>query len=111
MSPDQIEAEMCSNPNGPQQKYISEGTDRLRTEIDRSYAKVEQQQAEEQAQRDAEHSERVEAGKGIDGAELLDRVYEFLGRFVAYPSKDARVAHVLWIAHAHLMHCWDTRRD
>ena len=108
MTPDQIEAEMRDNPNGPQQKYISEGTDRLRAEIDRSYAKVEQQRAEEQAQRDAERAERVEAGKGIDGAELLDRVYEFLGRFVVYPSKEAHVAHVLWTAHAHLMHCWDT---
>jgi hypothetical protein len=108
MTPDQIEAAMRDNPKGPQQKYISEGTDRLRTEIDRSYAKVEQQRAAEQAQRDAEQAERVEAGKGIDGAGLLDRVYEFLGRFVAYPSKDARVAHVLWIAHAHLMDCWDT---
>jgi hypothetical protein len=109
MTPDQIEAEMRNNPNGPQQKYISEGTDRLRTEIDRSYAKVEQQRAEEQKQRNAEHAERAAAGKGIDGAELLDRVYEFLGRFVAYPSMNARVAHVLWIAHAHLMDCWDAR--
>jgi hypothetical protein len=108
MTPDQIEAAMRDNPKGPQQKYINEGADRLRAEIDRSYAKVEQQLAEEQAQRDAEQAERVESGKGINGAELLDRVYEFLGRFVAYPSKDARVAHVLWIAHAHLMHCWDT---
>jgi hypothetical protein len=108
MTPDQIEAEMRDNPDGPQQKYISEGTDRLRAEIDRSYAKVEQQQAEEQTQRDTEHAERVAAGKGIDGAELLDQVYEYLGRFVVYPSREARVAHTLWIAHAHLMHCWDT---
>jgi hypothetical protein len=108
MSPDQIEAEMRDNPSGPQQKYISEGTDRLRVEIDRSYAKAEQQQAEEQAQRDAEHAERVEAGKGIDGAQLLDRVYEFLGRFVAYPSKDAQTTHTLWIAHTHLIQGFDT---
>jgi hypothetical protein len=107
MTQDQIEAEMRDNPAGPQQKYI-EGTDRLRDEIARSRTKAEQQQAQEQAQKDAEHSERVSAGRSIDGAELLDRVYEFLGRFVAYPSKDARVAHVLWIAHAHLMECWDT---
>jgi len=26
---------------------------------------------------------------------------------VAYPSKDARVAHTLWIAHTHLMDAWD----
>lgn len=108
MTPDQIEAEMRDNPNGPQQKYISEGTDRLHTEIARSYAKVEQQQAEEQAQRDAEHAERVAAGKGIDGAELLDQIYEYLGRFVVYPSKEARVAHTLWTVHTHFMDVWDS---
>jgi hypothetical protein len=107
LSRSEIETEMRAHPGGPQQKYL-EGTDRLTREIDRSLEKVEQQQAEEQAQRDAEHAERVEAGKDVDGAEVLNQVYEFLGRFVCYPSKDARVAHVLWIAHAHLMHCWDT---
>ena len=103
MSPDEVEVEMREHPNGPQQKYL-EGGDRLRQEIDRSFDKVEQQQQ----QRDEEHARRVEAGKGIGGAELLDRVYEFLGRFVVYPSKEAHVAHVLWIVHAHLMDCWDT---
>jgi hypothetical protein len=38
-----------------------------------------------------------------DGAELLDRVYAFLRRFVAYPTDDAAVAHALWVAHTHLM--------
>ena len=42
------------------------------------------------------------------GAELLDAVETFLGRFVAYPSEHARIAHVLWIAHAHLMDCWES---
>ena len=42
------------------------------------------------------------------GAEVLDRVSDFLGRFVAYPSPDALTAHVLWIAHAHLMDAWDS---
>lgn len=43
-----------------------------------------------------------------DGAALLDAVYSFLGRFVAYPSEAARVAHTLWIAHTHLMEAWDS---
>ena len=43
-----------------------------------------------------------------DGAALLDEVYEFLGRFVAYPSEEAHVAHVLWITHAHLMSAWES---
>ena len=37
------------------------------------------------------------------GAEILAQVENFLRRFVAYPSEHALVAHVLWIAHAHLM--------
>lgn len=36
---------------------------------------------------------------GIDGAELLDETEAFLGRFVAYPSEAARIAHTLWVAH------------
>src|SRR5262249_15496393 len=43
-----------------------------------------------------------------DGATLLDQIHAFLGRFVAYPSEHARVAHTLWIAHTHLMEAWET---
>jgi len=43
-----------------------------------------------------------------DGAEVLREVYDYVGRFVAYPSDLARIAHVAWIAHAHLMGAWDT---
>jgi len=43
-----------------------------------------------------------------DGAAVLERVERFLARFVAYPSEHARVAHVLWIAHTHLMDCWES---
>jgi hypothetical protein len=43
-----------------------------------------------------------------DGAELLDRIYGFCGQFISYPSRHAQVAHVLWIAHTHLMECWET---
>lgn len=38
----------------------------------------------------------------------LDEIEAFLGRFVAYPSEHARTAHVLWIAHTHLMAAWDS---
>jgi hypothetical protein len=40
--------------------------------------------------------------------ELLARIERFVRRFVAYPDEHARVAHVLWIAHTHLMDCWDS---
>jgi phage/plasmid primase-like uncharacterized protein len=39
---------------------------------------------------------------------ILDDIYTFLGRFVAYPSEHARVAHTLWIAHTHLMDKWES---
>ncbi|HEV8329482.1 MAG TPA: DUF3631 domain-containing protein [Nitrospiraceae bacterium] len=39
---------------------------------------------------------------------VLDEVHAFLGRFIAYPSQHAHVAHTLWIAHAHLMDAWES---
>jgi hypothetical protein len=48
------------------------------------------------------------AARPGDGRDLLDSVYAFLGRFVAYPSEHAHVAHTLWIAHAHLMDAWES---
>jgi hypothetical protein len=86
MTPDQVEVDVREHPDGPQQKYL-QGTDRLRQEIDRSFEKVEQQQQ----QQEEEQAQRVEVGKEIDGAELLDQVYRFLGRFVVYPDQQARV--------------------
>lgn len=49
-----------------------------------------------------------DAASGIDGAALLDAVHGFLGRFVAYPSEPAHIAHTLWVAHAHLMDVWES---
>jgi hypothetical protein len=43
-----------------------------------------------------------------DGAKLFFDVSEFLGRFIAYPSEHAQIAHTLWIAHTHLMDAWDS---
>src|SRR5262245_32914983 len=41
-------------------------------------------------------------------ADILDDVHAFLGRFVIYPSKEAHDAHVLWIAHTHVMDAWES---
>jgi hypothetical protein len=41
------------------------------------------------------------------GEDILNDVYSFTGRFIAYPSEHAHVAHVLWIVHTFLMDCWD----
>ena len=41
-------------------------------------------------------------------SELLDDVERFLGRFVAYPSESARIAHALWIVHTHCMDEWES---
>jgi hypothetical protein len=43
-----------------------------------------------------------------DGGRMLTNVYDFLARFVAYPSEHARVAHALWIVHTHLMDRWES---
>jgi hypothetical protein len=42
------------------------------------------------------------------GFAILDDLESFLDRYIAYPSEHARVAHVLWIAHAHTMDVWET---
>jgi Protein of unknown function (DUF3631) len=44
----------------------------------------------------------------LDGAQVLDDTKEFLARFVAYPTDWALTAHTLWIAHTHLMSCWES---
>lgn len=44
----------------------------------------------------------------LRAALLLDDVETFIGRFVAFPSEHARVATVLWAAHAHLMDVWES---
>jgi len=47
-------------------------------------------------------------GEKINPQELFQKVEKFLGRFVCYPSEHAHVAHVLWIAHTHLMDAWES---
>ena len=42
------------------------------------------------------------------GDVLLQRLHDVLGRFVAYPSSEAQVAHALWIVHCHLMAKWES---
>lgn len=42
------------------------------------------------------------------GADVLADVEAFVSRFIAYPSDAARVAHVLWIVHAHRMDAWES---
>jgi hypothetical protein len=42
------------------------------------------------------------------GDALLCAVEAFLGRFVVCPSEHAKIAHVLWTGHAHLMDKWDS---
>jgi hypothetical protein len=44
----------------------------------------------------------------VDDSAVLNSVEAYIRRFVAYPSEHASVAHTLWIAHAHLMDCWET---
>lgn len=58
---------------------------------------------------DPEYLHRLQVDpEAIDGGPLLASVHQFLGRFVAYPSGAAQIAHTLWIAHAHLMEAWES---
>ncbi len=37
------------------------------------------------------------------GAQILQDVHKYLGRFVSYPNAHAHIAHTLWLAHTHAM--------
>jgi hypothetical protein len=50
----------------------------------------------------------IDAAGSIIGANLLDRIHDFVRRFVSYPSIESSIAHVLWIGHTHLMNAWFT---
>jgi hypothetical protein len=52
--------------------------------------------------------EVVEGVAAEPGSRILDDVHDYLGRYVAYPSPHAQIAHTLWIAHTHLMDAWDS---
>jgi Protein of unknown function (DUF3631) len=80
-------------------------------------SKQEQAQPESIASSGNTPAAKTEAGNGHAGAIKsvsdgtpcpLDAIEIFLGRFVAYPSAHAKVAHVLWIAHTHVMDAWDS---
>jgi Protein of unknown function (DUF3631) len=39
---------------------------------------------------------------------ILDEIYNYVGRFMSFPDNESRVAHTLWIAHTHLMDAFYT---
>lgn len=43
-----------------------------------------------------------------DLASMLSDIHGYLSRFIAYPSPDTAIAHVLWIAHCHAMDAWES---
>lgn len=51
---------------------------------------------------------RTHATKSYELNVVLTELESFLRRFVIYPNEHSRVAHVLWIAHTHLMDVWDS---
>jgi hypothetical protein len=51
-------------------------------------------------------AEKLAAAPSLD--ETLSNVSAFMGRFICYPSENARIAHTLWVAHCHLMEAWYT---
>lgn len=57
---------------------------------------------------DVDVEPRSQSLDAASGEMVLNDVHDYIGRFVAYPSPHAHVAHTLWIAHAHLMDAWDS---
>src|SRR5262245_28367983 len=65
--------------------------------------------AREEAKHDPVRTDKKSGNVDIGPlARLLNDVHAFLGRFVIYPSKEAHDAHVLWIAHTHVMDAWES---
>lgn len=95
---------------------LEHGEDALRQRFDAALArdaKSGEQAIECQRPRfDALSARLVRQGAKIKarraGAAMLQQVHDFLGRFVAYPSKEAHVAHTLWLAHCHAMDAWES---
>ncbi|WGJ86077.1 DUF3631 domain-containing protein [Gordonia sp. SMJS1] len=85
--------------------------DRRRTEQRARRSELDQAHADEFARELAEAG-RIAAqenpGLPSRGDHVLQLIERFLSRFVSYPSEAARVAHVLWIAHAWLMPAWES---
>jgi Protein of unknown function (DUF3631) len=57
---------------------------------------------------EAAPAETQPGAQHIEGAEILDQLETFLGRFIAYPSQHTHIAHVLWVAHTHFMDHWES---
>jgi hypothetical protein len=75
-------------------------------------ADAKKRKAEEAAarkvEREAAAAELAEKGEHVDGDAVLEAVKAYLKRFVSYPTEHACHAHVLWIAHTHMMDAWDS---
>ena len=67
--------------------------------------RVREEEAEKKTRHRKPKREKVERG---EGAALLEDLRKFLSRFIAYPSDHALIAHVMWIAHTHLMDAWES---
>jgi hypothetical protein len=76
-------------------------------EIERHLSEhIERARSQMKGKRVADVSDVPEAESG--GDVLLGEVETFLGKFIIYPSVHAKVAHVLWVSHTHLMDKWDS---
>ena len=56
----------------------------------------------------AELDQQIIEMETVHGIRVLQKIYDFLGRFVAYPSDHARVAHALWCVHAPSNRSWES---
>ena len=42
------------------------------------------------------------------GERAFRKLYDFLARFISYPSEHAHLAHALWCIYTHLMDRWES---
>jgi len=54
------------------------------------------------------HQARFRAHLEGNETDVLTATAAFLGRFIAYPSDHAHLAHTLWVIHTHLMDAWES---
>jgi Protein of unknown function (DUF3631) len=80
---------------------------RISKHVDEERGKIEQEQAKANGNVTGA-TDVADSAPAESGAVVLADVEKFLGRFVVYPSEHAKVAHVLWVAHTHLMDKWDS---
>jgi hypothetical protein len=77
-------------------------------DVDAELARIARERKERERRGQSSQHQRSALHAASRPGAVLDDVYNYIGRFVAYPSEHAQTAHSLWILHAHLMDAWES---